>query len=78
MIKNKILPTDGVQWKNVQITVRRVCMLPNLNHMHTFFFPTYHMILISCDSHELRFSENERAQVILVHFVEARSGASFL
>lgn len=39
---------------------------------------TYHMILISCDGHELRFSKDEGAQVILVHFMEICSGASFL
>lgn len=39
---------------------------------------TYHMILISCDGHELRFSKDEGAQVILVHFMEICSGAPFL
>ena len=36
------------------------------------------MILIGCNSHELRFSENERTQVILVHFMKICSGAPFL
>lgn len=36
------------------------------------------MILIRCYGHELRFSKDKGAQVILVHFMQVCPGASFL
>ena len=35
------------------------------------------MILISSNSHKLRFSENERAQMVSVHFIKTRPGIAF-